>query len=133
MHTVDNTPLLEMLGDFFLRQVDVKLALLVGSRVKGSETVNSDWDFSIQWKRDIPYMDTLGKTEVLRSELAGLLKCSCDKIDIIDMPSAHLAMRATIAEEGVLLKGDNQLAWSHFLLRTWRDLEDFEWEQKHAI
>lgn len=109
------------------------MALLIGSRAKGIETEYSDWDFAIQWKREIPYLDSLGKTELLRSELSKIFNCSTEKIDIIDVPTARLAMRAAIAEDGILLKDDTHLTWSHFLLRTWRDLEDFDWDQKHAI
>jgi hypothetical protein len=41
-------------------------------------------------------------------------------------------MRANVAENGRILKGEDTLAWAKFLTRTWRELEDFYWEQSHA-
>jgi len=41
-------------------------------------------------------------------------------------------MRAVVAEEGIPLKGEDQIVWNHFLGRVWRELEDFEWEKQHA-
>ena len=43
-----------------------------------------------------------------------------------------LLPRAAVAEEGVVLYGDNTLDWERFLRRTWRELEDFYWDQAHA-
>lgn len=86
----------------------------------------------MQWRRDIPLGDVLGYTETLRAELARLVQTTQDQIDIVDIPTARLAMRAVIAEEGLLLKGESTLPWSHFLLKTWRDLEDFYWAKDHA-
>ncbi len=77
-------------------------------------------------------MDTMGKTEILRAALAKLLSTTDDRIDIVDMPTARLAIRSAIAKDGIFLMGDNHLSWSHFLLRTWRDLEEFYWERRHA-
>ncbi|MDD5329853.1 MAG: nucleotidyltransferase domain-containing protein [Sulfuricella sp.] len=120
------------LAAFFASRDEIELALLIGSQAQGEADESSDWDFAIQWRRDIPWLDMLAHTETLRTELARLLRKASDKIDLVDIPTARLAMRAVVAEEGVLLKGDNTLPWSHFLLRTWRDLEDFYWEKQHA-
>ena len=108
------------------------MALLIGSRALGQAREESDWDFAVQWRRDVPWGDVLEYTETLRAELARLLHTTPDQIDIVDIPTARLAMRAVIAEEGLLFKGENTLSWSHFLLRTWRDLEDFYWTKDHA-
>jgi hypothetical protein len=68
----------------------------------------------------------------LRRVLAQTLTISDEKVDLIDLAAAGLTMRAAVAEEGVVLKGEDSLAWNHFLLRTWRDLEDYYWERAHA-
>lgn len=117
---------------FFAGREEIELALLIGSRASGRVREHSDWDFAIQWRKDIPWIDRLAKTETLRRELALFLQIMPDEIDLVDLPSARLAMRAVAAEEGVELKGDNTLAWSHFLLRTWAELEDFYWSREHA-
>jgi len=120
-----------------LRQVleaesDLELAILVGSRASGAASPESDWDIAIQWRRDMPWLESLAKTETLRRRLAVSLGVTEDRIDLIDLPSAGLAMRALVAEEGVVLKGEDSLAWNHFLGRVWRELEDYQWEKQRA-
>lgn len=123
---------MERLRLFFESRDDIEIAALVGSRAHGAAEENSDWDVAIQWRRDIPLRNTLEYGEKLRAEIADLLHVTQERIDLIDIPSARLAMRAVIAEEGVLLKGDNTLPWSHFLLRAWGELENFYWGRQHA-
>jgi len=123
---------LEELGSFFESREELDLVLLIGSRAAGHTRDGSDWDFAVQWRKGMPFDQVLEKTEVLRGQVAKYLGTTTDKIDLVDIPSARLAMRAVIAEEGLLLKGDNTLPWSHFLLRTWGELEDFYWEKQHA-
>ena len=110
----------------------LELAILVGSRASGAARSNSDWDIAIQWRRDMPWEDNLANTETLRRKLAVTLGVAEDRIDLIDLPRAGLAMRALVAEEGMVLKGEDSLAWNHFLGRVWRELEDHEWEKQHA-
>ena len=123
---------IDQLRNLFAQQTNIELALLIGSRVVDRAREDSDWDFAVQWRRDIPWGGVLEYTEILRAELARLLLTTRDQIDMVDIPTARLAMRAVIAEEGLLLKGENTLPWSHFLLQTWRDLEDFYWAKDHA-
>lgn len=111
--------------------VQLEIAVLIGSRATGSSHEGSDWDIAIQWHREIASEQQFGLTERLRHQIAQLLKVDDSRIDLIDMPSARLAMRAVIAEEGVSLKTDT-LAWHHFLTRTWAELEHLEWERQHA-
>jgi predicted nucleotidyltransferase len=111
---------------------ELELAVLVGSRCQGTATDTSDWDIAIQWVRDLGFEQSLVATERLREKLAHAVGRTADDIDLIDLPTARLAMRALVAEEGCLLRGDGSLAWSHFLLRTWRELEQWAWEAAHA-
>ena len=113
-------------------QPELELAVLVGSQVKGNATSYSDWDIAIRWIKQIEPMQRLGKTETLRRLLAKQLLQPETKIDLIDITTAGLAMRAVIAEEGVVLKGEDNLAWNHFLQRTWRELETYYWNQNYA-
>ena len=43
-----------------------------------------------------------------------------------------LAMRALVAEEGVVLKGQRSLLCIHFLTHTCAELENFHWRKTHA-
>ncbi len=78
------------------------------------------------------WFEVLGKTETLRRKLAMSLGVVPGKIDLIELRRANLAMRAAVAETGIPLKGEDSLSWVRFLTRTWRELEDFYWEQSHA-
>ena len=44
-------------------EVDLELAVLVGSRVDGNVHEKSDWDIAIQWKRDLSTLDNLANTK----------------------------------------------------------------------
>ena len=113
-------------------QPDVQYAVLVGSRATGTAGPNSDWDIALQWAPQQDWFSVLGSTETLRHTLAEALQISQSDIDLIDLRRANLAMRASVAEEGLPLVGQDTLAWAHFLLRTWRELEDFYWDRRHA-
>ena len=113
-------------------QAELELAVLVGSRAEGRVHPESDWDIAIQWKREMSMLDNLANTETLRRKLAVALGVGEDLVDLIDLPRAGLTMRALVAEDGIPLKGEDTLAWNHFLGRVWRELESYEWEKQHA-
>lgn len=110
----------------------LEFAVLIGSRSNGTAHDQSDWDIALQWKPGIAWLEVLGHTETLRAQLAKALGVSLDRVDLIELRRANLAMRAAVAEEGVPLLGEDTLAWAHFLQRTWRELEDHYWEKTHA-
>lgn len=107
-------------------------AVLVGSRANGKAQPASDWDIALQWDHALPWLDVLGRTETLRRKLADTLQRPEHDVDLIELRRANLAMRAAAAEEGVVLCGENTLAWEQFLRRTWRELEDFYWDKNYA-
>ena len=123
---------LARLREFLSGQATLELAILVGSRATGSTNAGSDWDIAIQWPVALSLFDTLARTETLRRSLAALVGVAEDRIDLIDLPRARLAMRAEAAEDGVPLKGEDSLVWNHFLARTWRELEEYAWEQARS-
>jgi len=116
----------------FLDISGLELVILVGSQSDGTARLDSDWDFAIQWRREMNFMEQLSATEKLRKHLAASFKADLSEIDLIDLPSARLTMKALVAEEGVIIQGDETLAWCHFLQRTWRELEDQYWEKIYA-
>jgi len=121
------------LSEFFATQPHLEFVVWIGSRALGSPQVDSDWDFALQWNFALGFMEKMSAGEELRNQLAAKLKVSVDKIDLIDLVSAGLTMRAVVAEEGVILKGEKSIAWQHFLQRTWRELEEHYWEKIYAI
>jgi predicted nucleotidyltransferase len=115
-----------------LAQPQLDFAVLVGSRATGTAHDHSDWDIALQWAPQLDWLTMLSRTETLRSQLAGAMHIAPTAIDLIELRRANLAMRASVAEEGVPLAGQDSLAWAHFLQRTWRELEDFYWAKHHA-
>lgn len=113
-------------------QADLELAILVGSQTTNKTTFESDWDIAIRWKKQIDPMQSLGKTETLRRMLAKELKIAEEKIDLIDLTTTNLTMKAVVVEDGLVLKGEDTLAWNYFMQRTWRELEAFYWNKLYA-
>ena len=111
---------------------DLELAVLVGSRAHGVATDQSDWDIAVRWQKQLHGWARLEHSEILKQQIADAIGIHKDKIDLIDITLARLAMRAVIAEEGIILKGGDTLAWSHYLTRTWGELEDYYWRKNNA-
>lgn len=124
----------DRLKQCLLQIPELELAILIGSQASGKAHLNSDWDIAIRWHRQPQFniITVLAQTETLRRTLARRLEVTEDKIDLIDLTHARLTMRAVVAEEGLILKGENTLAWHYFLQRTWRELEEFYWNQCYA-
>ena len=126
------TPTANQLASILQDEPQLEFAVLVGSRATGTAQPHSDWDIALRWAYGTDWLATLGSTETLRHKLAAATGLSPAKIDLIDLRRANLAMRASVAEEGLPLAGEDSLAWTRFLQRTWRDLEDFYWDKQHA-
>lgn len=110
---------------------ELEICALIGSRARGDAHPDSDWDFAIQWaKAPNDTWSTLTQTETLRLDLANWLSVPAEGIDLVELPTAGLAMRAAVAEEGLPLV--TRLPWFHFLSRTWRDLEEHYWNDVYA-
>ena len=126
------TPIAKQLASILQDEPQLDFAVLVGSQATGTAQPHSDWDIALQWAYGADWLATLGNTETLRHQLAAATGLSPANIDLIDLRRANLAMRASVAEEGLPLAGEDSLAWARFLQRTWRDLEDFYWDKQHA-
>jgi len=120
------------LHSLFASIPELELAILIGSQASGTAQSDSDWDIAIQWGRGMTFTEQLAITEQLRKTISDALGVSQQLVDLIDLPVARFAMRAVVAEEGVVLKGEDSLAWHRFLQRTWRELEEQYWEQLYA-
>lgn len=111
---------------------ELELAVLVGSRARGTAKHHSDWDIAVRWEKHIQGLARLERSEILKQQISDAMEIHKDQIDLIDIASARFAMRAVIAEEGIVLKGNDALAWSHFLTQTWGELEDYYWRKNNA-
>ncbi len=133
-----NQPLtaIERLAQELAETPAVAFAVLIGSRANHTASDASDWDIAVLWKPAAPSADAafarLGQHESLRRRLAQCLNIADDKIDLIDLASAGLTMKAQVAEEGTILNLKDELAWAYFQTTTWRELEDHYWDRAHA-
>ena len=121
-----------VLAQTLREQPELEFAVLVGSQAAGTGHADSDWDIALQWAPQLDWLTVLDKTETLRRTLAQQLNVAPVAIDLIELRRANLAMRASVAEDGLPLAGQDSLAWARFLQRTWRELEDFYWDKQHA-
>lgn len=56
---------------------------------------------------EVSIIKLLGRPEVLRHDLAQFLNVSNEQIDLIDLTNVGLTMRVVVAEEGLVLKGED--------------------------
>jgi predicted nucleotidyltransferase len=123
---------IEALITILQTQPELEFAVLIGSRATDGASLESDWDIALQWSPTLDWLAKLGYTETLRRQLAQAVGVAETHIDLIDLPRSNLAMRASAAEEGKPLIGEDSLAWARFLQRTWREIEDFYWDKLYA-
>lgn len=123
---------LECLSDALADTPGLAFAVLVGSRATLAARQDSDWDIAVAWQPMADAFLYLGRHESLRHRLAGCLGVADEKVDLIDLAAARLAMKALVVEEGDPLRINDELAWAYFQTATWRELEDYYWERAHA-
>ncbi len=128
----NNLVQLQQLEQYLCSHDEIELAILIGSRATGHAKPDSDWDIAIRWKNKMDAITRLKTMETFKRSLANHLKLAETHVDLIDLSYANLTMKAVVAEEGVPLKGGESLAWMHFLQRTWRELEEFYWDELYA-
>jgi len=129
---VSHHPLLSQLITALAQVPELELAVLLGSQVNGSATAQSDWDIAIRWVNGTLPADQLALEAKLVQLIAQTLAIHPDKIDLIQLMAAKLAMREVVANQGLPLRGEQTLAWFHFLTQTWAEVEDFYWRKNHA-
>ncbi len=103
-----------IIEQFFNQQSNIIFVLLFGSRAKGNNQPESDWDFAIWFENTDDVMIRLVEKEEIRQQLAHLLKINADKVDIVDLQTASLSLSSSIVEEGLVLKGNDVLALHRF-------------------
>jgi predicted nucleotidyltransferase len=113
-------------------QSNIEFAVLIGSRANCAAHADSDWDIALQWSVQLNWLEVIGSAETLRRDIAKTIGIEPDKIDLIELRRSNLTMRANVAENGIMLSGQETLEWAYFLTRTWRELEYYYWDQTHA-
>ncbi|MEC4982790.1 MAG: nucleotidyltransferase domain-containing protein [Oscillatoria sp. PMC 1068.18] len=82
----------------------LKLLVLFGSRARGDNHPNSDWDFAILYDEELHEQTVKGFSRLeLYSILADILEVSTDKIDIVEINNCSTLVAHYIARDGKLL------------------------------
>lgn len=103
----------QTLAQLLRDEVAIEFAVLTGSRATNTAHADSDWDIALQWNTQLDWMTLLGKTKTLRRKMAETLGVALEKINLIELRRANLAMRAAVAESGLPLKGEGTLVISN--------------------
>lgn len=98
---IDTDILKEMFSDS--RLAFVQMAALFGSRAQGKESMTSDYDLALVMRPDAD--EGWGASARAWDALCDVTGLSCEDIDVVDVLKASDAMKASIAEGYILLKG----------------------------
>jgi predicted nucleotidyltransferase len=100
---------------------DVDLIVLFGSRAKGTNAPNSDWDLGIMFRQSLDQPLRLFELDAL---LAPLVGCSSDAIDLVDLEHSSYLMQRMVTEEAQLLferRPGLFLSFCSRAIRQWAD------------
>jgi predicted nucleotidyltransferase len=100
-----STPILSVLQlqNFFQSYPQVELALLFGSRARGTASAKSDYDLAILFMGQSA--DPWGHIAVMYSEITSKLNIPEQDIDLVDLARADAAVLSGIQEGYQILKG----------------------------
>lgn len=133
--TLIQPKVLAQLQAYFNQYDRVTFGFLFGSRVVGSVSEQSDWDFAL-WVDEADDFTRLGMLEDLRSGLSGLLggaDTDGADIDIVDLQRASLSIADTVVADGLVVKGQDCIELKNYYTRIWALLEDFDWRRRHEL
>lgn len=111
----------------------LEFALLFGSRARGNSHEDSDWDIAVSFKDNTQGLENLAQREYIRHAACASLGVDADKVDVVDVYRGGLSINATIVDEAIALIGGHSLALALYYQRIWANLEDHDWNVKHAI
>ena len=102
------------LAHFFATVPELEFAMLTGSRALGTAAATSDWNIALQWRPHEDWLALVDTQEVLHRRIADILGIGREDIDLSGLSRVNLSMRANFAEEGIVLKGEDSLAYRHY-------------------
>jgi predicted nucleotidyltransferase len=82
----------------------ILIAVLFGSRSSGKFVAKSDYDFAVVMDKNLPA--PWGHLGQARNEIGQLLQLPDGDFDMVDLDTAPVALRRSIREDFILLKGD---------------------------
>lgn len=110
-------PSVQVIRECLRGRTDVRLALVFGSRARGTATPTSDVDVAVR----APGIDLLGLAADL-SRATGL------EVDVVDLEDAGVPLLARIVREGVLVREGGPGAGARWRAQALADLEtDAPW------
>lgn len=108
---------------------NLKLLVLFGSRAKGKETQQSDWDLGIlleETNHDLP-----NKWLLLDQPLAEALRISSDRVDLVNLKRCSPLLGYVVAREGRPLYELEPNLFLNFQLQAWKRYADTAWLRRY--
>ncbi len=128
---MNNSDIKQGLIQFFEKIDLVILAILFGSQTNNQATENSDWDIAVLMKKTGNQLEDLAIKETIKHQLKLAFGWQDNNLDLVDLSKSNLSLASSIADEGIVLKGDNTIELNRFYIRTWSLEEDFYWRLEH--
>jgi len=115
---VMNPPVIEKIREVFIKH-EVAIAYLFGSRARGTEREDSDYDIAVLFQtEDVTILDEAE----LAKELASALGVPVDKVDIVALNRADSRLIAKVLEEGAPLYYKSNEDKTRWELKTYLNL-----------
>lgn len=118
---------IEKLKEYFAKRDDVVMAFLFGSQASGRVHTESDWDIAVYFKPEvvpIEYQEQrreYPEEEKVWNDCTHILQMNTDLIVL----NRVYATTADVALSGIPLVIKNRALFIEFMLRVWREAEDF--------
>lgn len=104
----------------------IKLLVLFGSRARGNENAESDWDFAIFWDEELRKIHEQGEWFRLKisSVLGNIFKLPEDKVDVVELNHCSPLIGFLVACDGKLLYEKESLEFTKFRCKAWKIYAD---------
>jgi predicted nucleotidyltransferase len=116
------------------RLPNLKLLILFGSRARGEDRPDSDWDFAVLYDKNF---DKLESSYLDLFPLLGeLFNVNRDRIDIVELNHCSPLMKYQVARDGKVIYEKNIGDFLRFHLQAWKEYADtakFRKAQKESI
>lgn len=107
---------------------DLKLLVLFGSRAKGRETHQSDWDLGILLKKNDR---SPNEWFSLYHQLAEVLGINSDRVDLVNLQQCSPVLGYVIAREGQILYEAEPNLFLNFQLKAWKVYANTAWLRRY--
>ncbi|MBM7072091.1 nucleotidyltransferase domain-containing protein [Shewanella sp. 202IG2-18] len=129
--TSKQNDIIKQLKELAENNADIAVLWLYGSRAKGTEHENSDYDLAIAFKDfSLSNEDAYLRPNLLKLDIATALQYPEDKISVVDVNRAPVYLAFNIIETGVVLYTDGSNRFYTECNRVWSQLNYLQKENR---